>query len=134
MKPSDKTMKNFYQHLGKLFYSIAATDKKIQKEEIVQLKKIVQKEWRPFENSIDEFGTDMAYQIEIVFDWLVENNWSIEPAFSDFESFKKEHQSLFTKKVNTLILKTANAIAASFLGKNKSEQLLINQLDRILLP
>lgn len=132
MKPSDKTMKRFYQELGKIFYSVAATDKRVREEEISQLKQIVKKEWLPFENSIDEFGTDSAYQIEIVFDWLVENDWDTEQALSDFRTFRKEHESLFTKKINTLILKTTKAIAASFLGKNKSEQILINQLDSIL--
>jgi hypothetical protein len=62
----------------------------------------------------------------------VENDWDTEQALSDFESFRKEHESLFTKKINTLILKTARAIADAVLGKNKSEQILINQLDSIL--
>lgn len=132
MKPSDKTMKRFYQELGKVFYSVAATDNRVREEEIAQLKQIIKKEWLPFENTFDEFGTDSAYQIEIVFDWLVENEWDMEQVIPNFKSFKKEHESLFTKKVNTLILKTTKAIADSFLGKNKAEQILINQMDSIL--
>lgn len=132
MKPSDKTMTHFYQQLGKLFYSVASIDKRVREEEISKLKQILKKEWLPFENSIDEFGTDSAYQIEIVFDWLVENDWDIEQVLPDFKNFRKEHESLFTKKINKLILKTARAIADSVFGKNKSEQILINQLDSIL--
>jgi hypothetical protein len=128
MKPSDKTMLRFYQQLGKIFYSIANVDKTVSSDEITQLKETVKTEWLPLENTFDSFGTDSAYQIEIVFDWLVENNWTTDDALFDFESFKKEHPSLFTPAVNTLILKTAKAIAASFFGKNKSELVLINQL------
>ena len=58
----------------------------------------MKKEWLLFENSIDEFRTDSAYQIEIVFDWLAENDWDMEQALSDFKNFRKEHENLFTKK------------------------------------
>lgn len=75
MKPSDKTMTLFYQQLGKLFYSMALADGKVQQEEITKLKKIVQKEWVLLEDSIDSFQIDTAYQIEIVFYWLIEKKW-----------------------------------------------------------
>jgi hypothetical protein len=132
MKPSRQTMIHFYQQLGKLFFSIASVDNTVRKEEIAQLNEIVKKEWLPLENNLNEFGDDAAYQIEIVFDWLVENDWTVGTIISDFESFKKEHPSLFTPKVNDLILKTAKAISNSFSGKNKSESVLINKLRAVL--
>lgn len=125
-------MTHFYEHLGKVFYSIAAIDKNIRKEEIEQLKQIIQTEWLPVENSFNEFGDDTAYEIEIVFDWLVANQWDFDSVLSDFKIFRTEHQSLFTPDVNALILKTANAIATSFSGKNKLEHVLISQLSSIL--
>ena len=133
MKPSHQTMIRFYEHLGRVFYCIAAVDKIVQKVEIEQLKEIVKNEWLPLENTFNEFGDDTAYQIEIVFDWLVANNWNSELVFSDFKSFRNEHKSLFIKEVNDLILKTANAIATSFSRKNKSEHVLVSQLGMILL-
>ena len=132
MKPSHQTMIHFYQHLGKLFFRVASVDKTVRKEEIEQLKEIVKKEWVPLENNLNEFGDDAAYQIEIIFDWLVENDWNIGKIIPDFESFKKEHPSLFTPQVNDLILKTAKAIANSFSGKNKSESVLIEKLRGVL--
>jgi hypothetical protein len=132
MKPSHQTMIHFYQHLGKLFYSFASVDKTVRKEEIAQLNEIVKKEWLPLENSFSEFGDDAAYQIEIVFDWLVENDWKIGETIPDFEGFKKEHPSLFTPQVNDLILKTAKAITNSFSGKNKSESVFIDKLRDVL--
>src|SRR3970040_1260804 len=132
MKPSDKTMVRFYRQLGTIFYSIAAVDETVRQEEIKQLKKIIQKEWVPLEDTFDEFGSDSAYQIEIVFDWLVENKWDMEQTLSDLRLFRKEHSSLFTPQINALILKTSQAIATSFAGKNKSEHVLISQLNALL--
>jgi hypothetical protein len=132
MKPSRQTMIYFYQQLGKLFFSVASVDKTVREEEIAQLKEIVAKEWLPLENSLNEFGDDAGYQIEIVFDWLVENDWNIGPIIPDFEIFKKEHPHLFTSQVNDLILKTAKAITNSFSEENKSESVLIDQLRGVL--
>ena len=132
MKPSHQTMTHLYEHLGKVFYSVAAIDKTIREEEIEKLKQIIRTEWLPLENSFNEFGDDTAYQIEIVFDWLVENEWEFEQVIPDFKIFRAEHQHLFTPEINALILKTANAIASSFLGKNKSEHVFISQLSAIL--
>ena len=89
MKPSSNTMIHFYQQLGKLFYGIASADKTVGKEEIAQLKEIVKKEWVPIENTFNEFGDDSAYQIEIVFDWLVENDWSIGKVIPNFKIYIK---------------------------------------------
>ena len=134
MKPSHQTMTRLYEHLGKVFYCIAAIDKTIRKEEIAQLKEIVKTEWLPLENTFNEFGDDTAYEIEIVFDWLVANKWDTEQVIPDFKIFRKEHAHLFTPEVITLILKTATAIANSFSKKNKSEHVLISQLSAILSP
>lgn len=132
MKPSPNTMIHFYQHLGKLFYSIAAVDGTVRKEEIEKLIEIVQKEWVPIETTSNEFGDDSAYQIEIVFDWLIEEDGNMGKVIPDFQSFKKEHPSLFTPQVNDLILKTAKAITNAFSGKNKSESALIEKLRDVL--
>jgi hypothetical protein len=132
MKPSTRTMLSFYRQLGKLFYSVATADKTIRAEEVERLKQIVKSEWLPLENSVDAFGSDSAFQIEIVFDWLLENEWDRGTVIPDFKHFRIEHESLFTDRVKQLILKTAHAIADAFSGKNKSELVLIGQLQLIL--
>lgn len=134
MKSSRKTMTYLYEQLGKVFYAIAAFDKTVHKKEIEKLKHIIKAEWLALENSFNEFGDESAYEIEIVFDWLVSNKWELEQVMPDFKSFRTEHQHLFTQEINALILKTANEIAFSFAGKNKSEHSLIRQLSLILFP
>ena len=132
MKPSHQTMTHLYEHLGKVFYCIAAVDTIVRKEEIDQLKQTLKTEWLPLENTYNEFGDDAAYEIEIVFDWLLANKWNFEQALPEFKTFKNEHPSLFSHQLNALILITAKSIAASFSGKNKSERTLLIQLSAIL--
>jgi hypothetical protein len=76
----------------------------------------------------DAFGSDSAYQIEIVFDWLVENEWDIDQMIPDLKLFRTVHSSLFTDQVNDLIIKTAKAIEL-ICRQNKSEHVLISQLN-----
>ena len=70
---------------------------------------------------------------ETVQNWINEvKNKTTSQIIPDFESFKKEHPSLFTPQVNDLILKTAKVITNSFSGKNKSESDLIEKLRAVL--
>lgn len=120
----------FYQNLGKLFYAIAAVDGKVDKAEINKLKELITKDWLAIDDRKDPFGKDAAYQIEIVFDWLTnDNEYNVKACYDDFVTFKIDQNHLFTKKIKQLILKTANAIAESFSGKNKSELILLAKLN-----
>ena len=120
----------FYQKLGKLFYAIAAVDKNVREVEYEKLKEIVRSEWLAVDDFLDDFHTDAAYQIEAVFDWLLaQESIDADVWYTDFIEFKNEHKQLFPKHIKALILKTANAIAASFLGKNKSELILLARLE-----
>lgn len=126
------TADNFYVHLGKLFYAVAAADKVVREAEVKTLKEIVENQWLHLDKFRDEFGTDAAYQIEIIFDWLDDNDPEPGQAYSEFEDYYKEHPRLFTTEVKQLVWKTADAIAASFSGKNKSEVILLSKLKSLL--
>jgi hypothetical protein len=122
----------FYQSLGKLFYAIAAADKVIKPEEIEALESLVKKEWLEVDAYQDQFGSDAAYQIEITFDWLAQNQMLASEAFEDFADYKKLNDNKFDNSLNQLILKTAEKIASSFAGKNKSELIMLSKLESIL--
>jgi hypothetical protein len=126
---STKISNRFYQSLGKLFYAVAASDNMIRTEELNQMKSMVREHWLDVDHAQDDFGTDAAFQIEIIFDWLQENETSIDKCFAEFKSFKKEHASLFSPTINALIFKTAHSIAESFAGTNQQELALLNQLE-----
>lgn len=132
MKNSPELMNLFYQNLGKLFYAVAAIDKKINAQEIASLKKHVTHYWMNLENTNDHFGSDSAYQIEIVFDSLINEMPDAQEALNDFESFRNNHEKIFTQQVKQMIWKTCDDIATSFSGKNKSELVILSQIAIIL--
>jgi len=130
MEHSKNIMINFYRNLGKLFYAIAAADKNVREVEYNTLKEIIKAEWLNIDDVKDSFGTDTAYQIEIVFDWLYnDDEYNGKTCFNDFITFKKNNEQLFTNRIKQLIMKTATAIADSFSGKNKSELIMLANLN-----
>ncbi|GGW29440.1 hypothetical protein [Arenibacter certesii] len=124
--------KEFYQCLGKLFYSIAMADKKVMPKEIASLRKDVKKYWLSSDHEVDEYGTDAAFQIEIVFDWLHEQEAEGDKFFKEFTDFYDAHSSLFSPQIKKRIWKTADDIAFSYAHKNKSELILLNKLKLML--
>ncbi|MFS4491276.1 hypothetical protein [Maribacter sp. 2308TA10-17] len=132
MLPSEKIGNEFYQSLGKLFYAVAMADKNVRPIEIERLKEDVQKYWLPVDAIEDEFGTDAGYQIEIVFDWLQQEEKEGNTYFQEFVDFYKEHPGKFTKAIKQLIFKTADDIASSFANKNKSELILLAKLKLLM--
>ncbi|NND94179.1 MAG: hypothetical protein HKN45_04890 [Flavobacteriales bacterium] len=132
MNATDELMIRFYQHLGELFYAVAKADKVVRKEEERTLKAIISEEWLDLEDTEDEFHTDAAYQIESVFDALNDSDSEAEHWFEDFKLFKESHEQLFTPKVKELIMRTANSIASSFSGTNKSELDMLLRLELLL--
>lgn len=133
MEGRKKLTIKFYQNLGKLFYAIAASDHEVRDAEFDKLKELVKKQWLELDSIEDVFGTDAAYQIEIVFDWLNnQNNLNAKACFEDFVNYKNEQKHLFKDNVKKLILKTASSIAMSFSGINKSELVMLAHLDKEL--
>lgn len=127
-----KTAKTFYENLGKLFYSVAMADSRIHRNEIVKLRAFIRQFWLDVDELEDEFGTDAAFQIESVFDWLVDNEKDGDECFEEFREFYKDHASIFSPFIKVLILDTANAIANSFSGKNKAELVVLGKLELLL--
>ena len=130
MKTDKELTHRFYQNLGKLFYAIAAIDNNVRVEELDKLKDVVKKEWLTTNLIDDDFKKNAEQSIINTFKWLHDDNeYNAETCYNSFLTFKKEHEPLFTDGMNTLILKTARAIAAAFSKVNKSELMLLAKLD-----
>lgn len=120
----------FYQNLGKLFYALAASDKVVRQEELDKLKETVKKVWLTSNLIQEDFKVEAEHSIVNTFKWLnQENEYDAETCFKGFLNYKKDHEQLFTPNIKTLILKTAEAIASSFSGKNKSELIILAKLN-----
>ncbi len=128
LEAKQEIVKEFYQNLGKLFYAVAIADDSVHTKEIERLKEVVRAHWLALDDVEDEYGTDAAFQIETVFDWLLEYEKDGEECYEAFETFYTEHKILFNTKVRDLIIGTARAIAAAFAGSNKAELVLLGRL------
>ncbi|PWK20691.1 hypothetical protein [Xanthomarina spongicola] len=130
MKTDNDLVQKFYQNLGKLFYAIAAVDNNVRDVELEKLKNVVKKEWLTTNLIDNSLKINIEDSIINTFKWLHDDNeYHAETCYNSFLTFKKEHESLFTDRMNTLILKTARAIAASFSKVNKLELMLLTKLD-----
>lgn len=118
-----------YQNLGKLFYAVAMADHRVHSKEIEKLEELIRDHWVDMDDIEDEFGTDAAYQISIVFDWLLGQELDGEQAYGDFEEYYGDHRQLFTPSVKSLAMSTSRAIAAAFSGNNKAELLVLGRLE-----
>ena len=123
---------NFYQKLGYLFYSIASTDRRISAQELDTLQQVIQEDWLNLDDSTDAYGTDAAYQIQIIFDFLNEKDYNSESAYNIFNRYFKEHISLFTDDVIDRIFHSSNKIAVSLNSRNKSELQALARLHMLL--
>ncbi len=123
-----KIIKEFYQNLGKLFYAVAISDRRVHSKEIERLKEAVRQHWLPLDDFVDEFGTDAAFQIETVFDWLMDYEKEGHEYYEEFEAFYTEHKNLFNTEVKNLTMTTARAIASAFAGSNKAELIVLGKL------
>ncbi len=128
MSTTEKPEILFYQNLGQLFYAIAAADKVVRKAEYDALRRIVLEHWKDFENGKDDYEEPIAYQMEIVFEWFDYESMDGQECFDSFCEYAKEHPRAFSKEKRILIVKTAEAIANSFAGKNKSELIMLTKL------
>jgi hypothetical protein len=129
MENTKKVARKFYETLGKLFYAVAVADTRIHKKEVDKLRGFIREYWLDVDELEDEYGTDAAFQIESVFDWLVEYEKEGEECFGEFQEFYKENTKIFSPFIKVLVLDTANAISNSFSGKNKAELVLLGRLE-----
>jgi uncharacterized tellurite resistance protein B-like protein len=129
---SPQTWKTFYQRLAYLYYAVAKADEKVVAEEIAKVHEVVKNDWLSIEPSEDEFGTDAAYQIDIAFDWLLEQKPSAGKALEKFENFVAEHPDFLTTKLKKRIIRTSTAIAEAFHGTNKQEETMLQRLEALL--
>lgn len=110
----------FFQHLGKLFYAISAADGTINENELNVVSTLVRKLKK--QNLYSE-------QIEITFNELVKSSANSAECFREFVTYKNKNNSLFTSEINRFIVEIAGSIASSFSKKNKSELILLAQLE-----
>lgn len=129
MKTNIITTEAFYQNLGKLFYAIAFSDRKVRDEEFSKLQLCVLEYWLEYDDLLDTFGSDASYLIETVFEGVEAFEESAQDMYDAFVNYKREQPQFFTENSKTLILETAQSVARAFCGLNKSELVMLGKLE-----
>lgn len=117
-----------YLNLGKLFYAIALSDKKIQSEEVITLKKEISIFNKKTSLSILNPKIDIENYIITAFDMLYFEVADVQTCFDDFIAFKRGNEALFTASLKKEILEVSGKIAASFSNLNKAELMMLAKL------
>ena len=120
-----------YEQLGYLFYALASAVKHLTKKEYEILRKDIEREWIPLENSTDEFGTDAANYIYFTYDSLVEQDLAPIEAFNSFKAYFQAHEGAFDDLVRAKIRTTAEHMAKA-VANNKTEVYMIKELNKLL--
>ncbi len=120
--------RNFYSEVGKLMYSIASIDGKVNRKEYEKLRDIVEKKLVPMESSTDSFGTDAAYYAEIEFDILQDEELDPQWCFDSFVNYVDTHKTAFDTKLKKMVMNLSKELSAVYHGTNKKEAALIHKL------
>lgn len=128
--PTNINYRELYQALGYLFYSVAASDKKIADKETAKLQELVTKNWLTLEDSEDRFGMDNGHIISITYDLLTENAMPAEEAWENFKEFYELNRELFSMGIKDMVITTAEDIAKAYWHTNKTE---LNRIARLML-
>lgn len=104
-------------------------DHSVHMKELEKLNEVVRDHWLNVDDIEDEYGTDAAFQISTVFDWLLEYAKEGEEIYEEFEQFYTDHKVLFSPEVKSLTMSTSRAIASAFAGSNKAELILLGRLE-----
>lgn len=118
-----------FENLGKVFYAIAVADRNLHENETARLKAEIEKYWKPV---FTEAPYSMAYYIWHAFELARRNEVPAEKAFEDFKQYFEKEAASFNGEIRNLIMDTANAIAAAYADKNKSEVILLAKLQLLL--
>lgn len=123
---------DLFINIGKAFYAIAAADKSVRPLEIEKLQKIIKLEWQQIdtaENKILKNGSRIIMQ---EFERLISENANAHDCITEFKTFVKNNPQEFNEELKNLIMKTANAIADIYGGKNKSELFMLLSIHNAL--
>ena len=132
MRNTESFWKEIYQKLGHLFYAAAFVDGSIEVSEMEVLKKKVWERWLHIEERQDEFGSDAAFQIISVFDWLATEKTSSADAYDVFAKFCCKNREWMSVAMKENMLQTTVDISLAYGGENREEHIFITNLTALL--
>jgi hypothetical protein len=121
-------VKQFYKELGRLLYSVAMADKKIEKEELKALHEFVSKDLAHFETSSDSSGMNKAFYVDFEFEDYANHHVSVQQAHDSFMNFLDAHVMEIDPKLIEKSVEAVEKVANAFRKVNKAEREMIDRI------
>ncbi|GMN08407.1 hypothetical protein MTsPCn5_37960 [Croceitalea sp. MTPC5] len=115
---------DFYESLAHLFYAIAMSDGSMTREEKLKIIASVEQHW--------SVPIDTTNSKEIMYQTLrdlIANKQKSSRAFEIFQMYYSNHIAIFSEQLKHTIKEACDAIVSSFNKKNKSEIIMLTQLN-----
>lgn len=122
----------FYEELGKLLYSIALADEKIDDGEREMVSRLITERLLHKEMDTDRFGTNEAWITRFSFETAEDAGLSAAEAMENFIDFSRAYQDQLSENEIDLCIKMANQVADAFRHVNREENKLLIQLNEVL--
>ena len=127
-----KNTTQYYRQMGNLLYCIAASDGHIAPKEWKELRRLVKQDLTPVEDSVDDFGTDQAFEVEFQFDMLEGNSVPVEQAWEEFSDYLATNAPRLPEADRLRFQTCAEKVAAAFHGISKVESEMLSRLKKQL--
>jgi nucleotide-binding universal stress UspA family protein len=128
MNTENFNYKNFYKQLGRLLYSIAASDGMVRKQEKISMKEFVFKTLSHHESHNDSSGMNEAFYTMFEFDNMESENMDAVILFEDFISYYKKNESNIDEELKAFCIYAAMNISSAFKNINKKEEKMLERL------
>ncbi len=120
--------REFFEQLGKLFYSLAV-DRGVEAIEFSELKLLISKNWMTHPQDSNLPVPEDVHFIFFTIDTLLTTNVPADEPYNDFATYYSNNETLFTAELVDRIQQTANEIGDLFPrhssdGKNRLKDLL----------
>ncbi|MCC6372319.1 MAG: hypothetical protein IT236_15050 [Bacteroidia bacterium] len=114
-----KNIKQYYKHLGRLVYYIAAADGHVQSEERSKLKEFVMKELASHENSSDSSGMNQAFYVNFEFDESISHHTNLNEGLAAFNKFIADNSEPGDEALLARSLSTMETVANAYTKKKE---------------
>lgn len=118
--------KEFYIAISNLFYAVSMIDKNMSIDEKKEIIWAVKEEW-----ATNEYGFNSEELIYETLRAIIKEKLPAEQAFHNFKNFYNTNHLIFTTELQNSLLETCLKISNAYRGKNKSELILLAQLQML---
>ncbi len=123
-------IKQFYKELGRLLYSVAMVDGRIEAKEVLALHEFVSKELAHFKPTSDSSGMNHAFYVEFEFDEYANHGMNIHSAYDSFMKYFEAHVTEIDPQLVTMAIDIVEKVASSFMQMNREERELIDRIKK----